>query len=108
MYSKKLQKIDEIVNKVYSYFNFLQEGFKIGKKFIFRKNTDKLNIKNAPKHLEYNVWYNLVTLFDWQYFKVKKGSKYVYIYDCIKDNKPCLILTKDIFRLFENRKVHSM
>lgn len=64
---------------------------------MFRKNTAKLNIKNAPKSLEYNVWYNLVTPFDWQYFKVKKGSKYVYIYDYIKDSKPCLTVTKDVF-----------
>jgi len=50
-----------------------------------------------PKSLEYGVWYNFITPFDWQYFKIKKNSKYVSIYDFMNDKKPQYTFTRKRF-----------
>jgi len=39
----------------------------------------------------------LVTPFDWQYFKIKKSSRYVSVYDFIGDKKPVFLVTKKRF-----------
>lgn len=50
-----------------------------------------------PKSLQYGIWYNFVTPFDWQYFKIKKGSRYVSVYDFVDDKKPQFTVTKKRF-----------
>lgn len=66
------------------------------KKFILRgKKRGRPGYVN--KSLEYGVWYELVTPFDWQYFKIKKGSRYVSVYDFIGDKKPAFIVTRKRF-----------
>lgn len=69
------------------------------KKFMLR-GREKFAIqdeKYMPKSLEYGVWYDLVTPFDWQYFKLKKGSRYVCVYDFVGDKKPAYIVTRKRF-----------
>ncbi|MEK3955679.1 MULTISPECIES: hypothetical protein [unclassified Psychrobacillus] len=67
------------------------------KKIILRGREKKAIANSMPKSLEYNVWYNLVTPFDWQYFKFKKGSRYVSVYDFINDKNPQFTVTKKRF-----------
>lgn len=50
-----------------------------------------------PKSLEYGVWYDFVTPFDWQYFKIMKGSRYVNVYDYIGNKKPAFTVTRKRF-----------
>ncbi|WP_342532682.1 hypothetical protein MHB40_14610 [Lysinibacillus sp. FSL K6-0057] len=67
------------------------------KKFMLRGNEQHAITKRMPKSFEYGTWYNLVTPFDWQYFKLKKGSRYVEIYDFIGDKKPEFTITRRRF-----------
>lgn len=69
------------------------------KSFMLR-GYEKLSYADAEycdHSLKYNVWYQLVTPFDWLYFKVKKGSKYIAIYDMLGQKKPVAIVTKRTF-----------
>lgn len=50
-----------------------------------------------PKSLNYGVWYNLITPFDWQYFKINKGSRYVRVYDFMSDKKPAFTVSRKKF-----------
>lgn len=69
------------------------------KKFMLRGREKEAiaDEEYMPKSLEYGVWYNMVTPFDWQYFKLSKASRYVLIYDNIGDKKPDKTITKKRF-----------
>lgn len=58
------------------------------KKFMLRGYQNKAIANYMPKSLKYNTWYDFVTPFDWQFFKIKKGSRFVSVYDDIDDLKP--------------------
>jgi len=62
------------------------------------RGKERAIIKDMPKSLEYGVWYNLVTPFDWQYFKIKKGSRYISVYDFISDRSPAFKVERKRFR----------
>jgi len=64
------------------------------KKFMIR---GKRRRNYMPKSLKYGTWYDFVTPFDWQYFKIKKSSRYVSIYDFINNKKPQYTVTKKRF-----------
>lgn len=67
------------------------------KKVMLRGRESKSITKHMPKSLEYGVWYSLVTPFDWQYFKIKKGSRYVSVFDFIGDKKPQFTIKRKRF-----------
>lgn len=52
---------------------------------------------HLPKSFKYGVWYDLVTPFDWQYFRLVKGSRYVSVYDFIENSKPAFTVTRKRF-----------
>lgn len=52
---------------------------------------------DCSSSLKYGVWYNMVTPFGWYYFKLKKGSKYVEVYDYPKDKKPLARVSRKRF-----------
>lgn len=66
------------------------------KKFMLRGNK-KAICSSLPKSLEYNVWYNFVTPFDWQYFKISRNSRFIHLYEFIGDKNPVLTITKKKF-----------
>ena len=55
------------------------------KKFMLRGSREDRarRIRADVDALEYGVWYELVTPFDWLYFRLKKGSRKVVIRDSI-------------------------
>lgn len=67
------------------------------KKFMLRKKGRKRRPGYTSNSLKYGVWYNLVTPFDWQYFKIKKGSRHVNVYEFLDDKKPAFTVTRKRF-----------
>jgi len=70
------------------------------KKFMIRKKPyNKFVVINnhLPKSFKYGVWYDFVTPFDWQYFKLVKGSRYVSVYDFIDSKTPAYTVTRKRF-----------
>lgn len=62
-----------------------------------KKTRMKYKVKSLPNSFEYGVWYLLITPFDSQYFKFKKCSRYVGVYDFIDDKKPVFVVTRKRF-----------
>lgn len=67
------------------------------KKFMLRGNEEFAISNSMTESLEYGVWYNLVTPFDWQYFKLNKSSRFVNVYDFIGDKKTAFTVTRRRF-----------
>lgn len=64
------------------------------KKFMLRgKQRNRL----VGKTLQYGEIYTFVTPFDWQYFKLVRGSRYVRIYECKGDTKPIQVMQRKRF-----------